>query len=137
MESNVDLNRIVAAAAGDNAFAWCSATSGNVVLTTGALSAQVLDAIVGVYKVYTGKGMQTSDVSWWPKAHTWAASGLNCGHWTFQCEEWFRRRCDGILAGTMRPRKPKDWQSGMRLQASATKSVLRAMDDEYPASDST
>ncbi|KAK7680603.1 hypothetical protein QCA50_016385 [Cerrena zonata] len=90
----------------------------------------IAETVVGVYKVFTGKGEQTADVSWWPKQSTWNASSFNCGHWTTQCEEWFRRRCDAIAKGEAVPRKTKEWHSALKLRLSAMKELRHSMEQE-------
>ncbi|KAK7684533.1 hypothetical protein QCA50_012480 [Cerrena zonata] len=131
MESNVDINAVVVAAAKDRAFTWQTVKAGNTVLEYHTLSDEVLDVIVGMYKVYTGKGEQTADISWWPKAIAWNVSGFNCGQWTFQCEEWFRRRRDLIVSGSASPRKRKEWQSALRLRMNATRALTKKMECEF------
>ncbi|KAF8234282.1 hypothetical protein L208DRAFT_1262528 [Tricholoma matsutake] len=53
------------------------------------LSDDKLDLILGVYKVFTGIGIQESHMSWWPKHSIWAKSGLDMGYWSESLERWF------------------------------------------------
>ena len=104
----------------------------------------VADTIVGMYKIYTGKlttspalpqflniyagsGDQTADVSWWPRQAIWNSSGFNCGQWTSECEEWFRRRVKDIKAGIAVPRNAREWRSALRLRASTTRKMMRSL----------
>ncbi|GJJ15406.1 hypothetical protein Clacol_009682 [Clathrus columnatus] len=57
------------------------------------------DILCGVYYIYTGKGEQTAQVSWWPKQNVWARKGLSTGYWTAQCEEWYQFGLKTILEG--------------------------------------
>ncbi|KAK7679194.1 hypothetical protein QCA50_017772 [Cerrena zonata] len=128
LESNVDINNAISTAEEDEMFNASLAYNGPTLMVYDFLPEEIVEAIVGVYKVYTGKGDQTKDVSWWPKQHTWDSSGFNCGHWTVQCEEWFGRRVEAVVAGKAAPRKPKEWQSALRLRLSTTKNLLRGLE---------
>ncbi|KAK7679207.1 hypothetical protein QCA50_017785 [Cerrena zonata] len=132
MESNVDIDSVGSLTTTDNVLAVVEHRVSGVVLFESILTPEVIDAIVGVYKVYTGKGEQTSDVSWWPKDNSWNMSGFNCGHWSLQCEEWFCRRRDAIVSGTGHPRKTKEWQSALRLRHTITRSFMRGIESSNP-----
>lgn len=144
LESNVDIDDVTSFPGEEEMLEASIAHSGSTLMVYDTLSPEIMEAIVGVYKVYTGslcickssvysysgtgKGDQTKDVSWWPKQHTWDSSGFNCGHWTVQCEEWFRRRVETVVTGQAPPRKPKEWQSALKLRLSATTNLLRGLE---------
>ncbi|KAK7681744.1 hypothetical protein QCA50_015091 [Cerrena zonata] len=130
MESTVDIDKVTSAANADEALTLRTVNVGNSVLLSNCISPEVGESIVGMYKIFTGIGEQTTDVSWWPKENTWNASGFNCGHWTTQCEEWYRRRCEAIAAGVAFPRKPKEWQSALKLWLTPMKNLRRNMERE-------
>jgi hypothetical protein len=56
------------------------------------------------------------DLSWWPKVSTWEASSLNVGCWTPLCEQWFRKRLQGIRDGTARPYTSTAWSKNLRYE---------------------
>lgn len=64
---------------------------------------------------------QTADMSWWPQQSAWEISGLNVGHWTPDCEDWFRNRLQSIHQGTATLRSASDWKKAMKLQRKAVK----------------
>lgn len=98
------------------------------------LSEDELDLICGVYKVFTGglqhwfavvclfalllgKGLQDSHMSWWPKHSTWIKSSLNTGYWSDTCEKWFQLRLSSIRSGEASLRSGQNWsQSIDRLE---------------------
>lgn len=148
MESNIDLNSVISSSPEDMLPTLRQVRDGEKVFVESVLSQEQLDVICGVYKVYTGKqvpgttsymlshtagkGEQVAEVSWWPKVHTWNNSGLSCGHWTTQCEEWFRRRRDAVVAGTGIPKKPKEWQHTLKFNHLDTRKLIRAMEQPSP-----
>lgn len=58
---------------------------------------------------------QTADLSWWPKASTFAASGLYAGYWTPNCEYWFQKRLSEIANGTATLIKATEWTAKLKL----------------------
>jgi hypothetical protein len=58
---------------------------------------------------------QTADLSWWPKASTFAASGLYAGYWTPNCEYWFQKRMSEIADGTATLIKATEWTNKLKL----------------------
>ncbi|KAI0311289.1 hypothetical protein OF83DRAFT_1029170, partial [Amylostereum chailletii] len=50
------------------------------------------ELICGVYRIYTGRGNQTSQLSWWPAVEAWNSSGYNVGYWCSATEEWYQAR---------------------------------------------
>jgi hypothetical protein len=69
--------------------------------------------ICGVYKVFTGKGLQTADMSWWPKQSAWERSGADFGYWSAKCEEWFQTRLTEIRDGKIGLRAAKHWNNAL------------------------
>ncbi|KAK7677675.1 hypothetical protein QCA50_019366 [Cerrena zonata] len=130
LESYVDLDQVTSVTAIDYVGSLRMAYLGSSLMVYDDLPFDIAETVVGVYKVFTGKGEQTADVSWWPKQSTWNASGFNCGHWTTQCEEWFRRRRDAIVKGEAAPRKTKEWHGALKLRLSAMKDLRRSMEQE-------
>ncbi|KAG1744796.1 hypothetical protein EDB19DRAFT_1632566 [Suillus lakei] len=67
------------------------------------LSEEEVDFMCGTYYSYNDDGTMDK-VSWWPRPQAWAASGLNVGFWSMQCEEWFQKRLNNIQEGVSRVR---------------------------------
>ncbi|KAG1781457.1 hypothetical protein EV702DRAFT_962408, partial [Suillus placidus] len=65
----------------------------------GELSEEKVDCMCGTYYVHTSKNVEI--VSWWPRPQAWAASGLNMGFWSSQCEFWFQSCLDNIRQGVL------------------------------------
>ncbi|KAG1844364.1 hypothetical protein F4604DRAFT_1596208 [Suillus subluteus] len=61
------------------------------------LSEEEVDFMCGTYYEF-------EIISWWPRPQAWAASGLNVGSWSSQCESWFQSRLDNIQQGVSRDR---------------------------------
>ena len=80
------------------------------------LSPAELDLICGVYKVYTGIGTQTSDVSWWPKHSAWQNSGADFGYWSSTCESWFQTRLQHIQNNSAPLRTARQWTNALIFQ---------------------
>ncbi|KAI1784745.1 hypothetical protein LXA43DRAFT_1101050 [Ganoderma leucocontextum] len=78
------------------------------------LSEEERDIICGVYKVYTGNGLQTEDRSWWPKDTQWKTGMGYNGIWTPYQEKWFTMRLRKIFKGEAGPRNGKDWKNDLR-----------------------
>ncbi|KZP12190.1 hypothetical protein FIBSPDRAFT_799195 [Athelia psychrophila] len=74
-----------------------------------------LDLICGVYKVSTGRGVQTTDVSWFPKHSTWEVGCLNMGYWSPTCETWFLQRIDIIRKGQAKLKTAAQWKGHIRV----------------------
>ncbi|KAJ7916744.1 hypothetical protein B0H13DRAFT_1609050, partial [Mycena leptocephala] len=69
---------------------------------------QELDIICGMYERHDGK--QKKLVSWWPPLAAWVSSGLNMGHWTPSCEEWYQSRLAEIRAGHAQLHTQLQWR---------------------------
>ena len=53
-------------------------------------STSEIDLLCGVYKLPTGQGVQTTDMSWWLKQSMWVGSNVDVGYWSPDNEVWFR-----------------------------------------------
>ena len=53
-------------------------------------STSEIDLLCGVYKLPTGQGVQTTDMSWWLKQSMWVGSNVDIGYWSPDNEVWFR-----------------------------------------------
>ncbi|KAG1812799.1 uncharacterized protein BJ212DRAFT_1276213 [Suillus subaureus] len=62
------------------------------------LSEEEVDFMCRTYYLHTNNG-NVEIVSWWPRPQAWAASGLNVGFWSSQCESWFQSCLDNIRRG--------------------------------------
>jgi hypothetical protein len=89
------------------------------------LTVEEMDLICGVYKVFTGKGLQTSDQSWWPKHSAWEGSGADFGFWSASNEMWFQGRLAGIRKGTAELRTGGRWTNALCLHK-LTRRFLKA-----------
>ncbi|KAH7917231.1 hypothetical protein BV22DRAFT_994182, partial [Leucogyrophana mollusca] len=81
------------------------------------LSPSEQDLICGVYKVSTGQGQQTKDLSWWPKQSTWQESGFDYGYWTPDNEAWYRKRLELIRQSDfarLRLQTAADWRNSLK-----------------------
>ncbi|TCD67304.1 hypothetical protein EIP91_000274 [Steccherinum ochraceum] len=83
------------------------------------------DLISGLYKVYTNQsGRQTEDASWWPKQHTWLRSGLFCGHWTEDCEQWFQKRLKAIRSNQAQPKNAACWKDSLKYYQKDSRAII-------------
>jgi hypothetical protein len=80
------------------------------------LTEDEMNLICGVYKVFTGKGLQISDMSWWPKHSAWERSGADFGYWSAKCEEWFQTRLTEIRDGKKALRAAGTWSNALSFQ---------------------
>jgi hypothetical protein len=64
-------------------------------------------------------------VSWWPRPHAWAASGLNVGFWSAQCEKWFQTRLEHIHQGVSRSRESAPDDANGPISATQWKRSLK------------
>ncbi|KZP03179.1 hypothetical protein FIBSPDRAFT_769321 [Athelia psychrophila] len=73
--------------------------------------------ISGVYKMFTGNGEQTADLSWWPKQSTWLGSSMDTGYWAPECEEWYQKRRALIRSGDPRgdPKTAENWRQALQM----------------------
>jgi hypothetical protein len=55
-------------------------------------------------------GKQKKLVLWWPPLAAWVSSGLNMGHWTPSCEEWYQSRLAEIRAGHAQLHTQLQWR---------------------------
>ncbi|KAF8960572.1 hypothetical protein BDZ97DRAFT_1616205, partial [Flammula alnicola] len=94
-------------------------------LVDDTLPEDVLDFICGAYEVGTGIGNQIAIQSWFPRYNTWDGSGLNVGHWNDECEEWYLKRRDEILAGKTKPLSGNEWRQKLRMTRHAPKLVFQ------------
>ena len=60
-----------------------------------------------------------ADVSWWPKANTWAAGCLEIGYWSPYAELWFQRRLDLIRSHEARPKTAGAWKNDLKVAPNA------------------
>ena len=73
-----------------------------------------MDLICGVYKTPTGQGMQTADLSWWPKQLTWVGSNFDIGYWTPDNEVWFLTHLGKIRVGEVQPQNARRWTNALK-----------------------
>lgn len=66
---------------------------------------------------------QTADLSWWPKASTFTASGLYPGYWTHSCEYWFQQRLCAISNGSAVLYNASEWANRLTLHKPIRKLV--------------
>jgi hypothetical protein len=83
------------------------------------------DFICGVYKVFTGSGLQVSDMSWWPKHSAWQSSGADFGYWSAMNESWFQTRLTEIRNGVAKLRSGKQWGNSLSFNKK-TKQLITA-----------
>jgi len=65
--------------------------------------------------------MQTSDLSWWPKHATFMSSGLWCGYWSHNCEEWYQNRHRAIMEHRAELKSATAWKTSMKPQRTVGK----------------
>ncbi|KIM63410.1 hypothetical protein SCLCIDRAFT_117619, partial [Scleroderma citrinum Foug A] len=73
-----------------------------------------MDLICGVYKTPTGQGMQTADLSWWPKQSTWVGLNFDVGYWTPDNKVWFLTHLGKIQAGEVQPQNARHWTNALK-----------------------
>ena len=88
----------------------------------------MLQELILCYNIQAGKGEQRQDLSWWPKVTTFEGSGLNVGCWTPMCENWFKKRSEGIHAGRVGPNSSIAWQKNLKYAKETKKFVKNSMD---------
>jgi hypothetical protein len=112
-----------------------------------------VDFICGMYYVYTSKFpiftltyclliSKLSDngcigkLSWWPRPHAWAGSGLDVGFWSERYESWFQTRLENIQQGVSHRRNSSNnngpvnnthWKHGLKFNG-ATKKFKKNLD---------
>ncbi|TDL15454.1 hypothetical protein BD410DRAFT_699480, partial [Rickenella mellea] len=88
-----------------------------------------LDLISGVYRVFTGNGLQTSASSWWPRHSAWQKGALNVGYWSPDCERWFQKRLEMIRDGKADLRSANEWKSAL-VKNKRTPRFVKAYNEE-------
>ncbi|KAJ7846448.1 hypothetical protein B0H13DRAFT_1907781 [Mycena leptocephala] len=90
------------------------------------LTGEEIDLICGVYHVATGQydgnlqnGEQTSTLSWWPRPHSFAASGINFGWWTPMWESWYQKRLQQLENGPGTLATHTQWKHNLKLERRA------------------
>ncbi|KAL0570959.1 hypothetical protein V5O48_010999 [Marasmius crinis-equi] len=78
--------------------------SGDVAYWDDSLTEDEINLLCGVYDVAQGPPDTRGNISlvqksWWPKPAIWRSSGLDCGYWSRDAENWFRSREDQIKDG--------------------------------------
>ncbi|KAJ7041303.1 hypothetical protein C8F04DRAFT_1177133 [Mycena alexandri] len=68
------------------------------------------------HEVLSERSEQTTTLSLWPKPHAWVRGTLSTGPWTYQCEEWFRKREGHFASNVFIPGTTKQWRKNMRFQ---------------------
>ena len=66
----------------------------------------------------TGIGVQTEEVSWWPKHHAWIKGSSYTGIWTTLDEYWFQQRLGRIYKGEAAPLNCNEWIQHLRKNKS-------------------
>jgi hypothetical protein len=74
-------------------------------------------------------GRNTADVSWWPKHSTFMSSGLNVGHWTDGCEEWFQTRHAMIVEGKAVLKTATQWFNALKYEKKTKHLVRRNVEE--------
>ncbi|KAJ7851571.1 hypothetical protein B0H13DRAFT_1643942, partial [Mycena leptocephala] len=90
------------------------------------LTGEEVDLICGVYHVATGQydgnlqnGEQTATLSWWPRPHSFAASGINFGWWTPMWETWYQKRLRQLENGPGTLATHTQWKHNLKLERRA------------------
>jgi len=78
------------------------------------LSTSEMNLICGVYKLPTSQGVQTADMSWWPKQSMWVGSNVDVGYWSPDNEVWFRACLSKIQAGEAQPMNATRWANALK-----------------------
>lgn len=104
-----------------------------------------LDMILGAYRMkkrlgssggkHGNGGKESAEDNWgaesvvflWPTEYAWAASGLNIGEWSSECEAWYQGRLASLRAGTARPMSSTEWRASLR-KLSAARAVWETYD---------
>jgi hypothetical protein len=66
------------------------------------ISLGIIHEVDDINNLFSGKGSQTANSSWWPTPTHWEnekACGLNLGHWTQWDEHWYLTRLQDIMTG--------------------------------------
>ncbi|KAF8873740.1 hypothetical protein CPB84DRAFT_1690599, partial [Gymnopilus junonius] len=78
------------------------------------LSESDMAKLCGTYQIYTGHGLQTATVSWFPPTLTWEDSGYNWLKWTEHDEAFFQKWLDNIFNDNAQPLTCKQWRDKIR-----------------------
>ena len=90
-----------------------------------AVGNEQLDIVSGVYLVDAGTSSSTaSHSSWWPKHHTWEASGLASDQWLPAAEEWYQKRLSNIRDDKLKLQNATEWKQNLKLRRPQTSAVL-------------
>ncbi|KAG1746847.1 hypothetical protein EDB19DRAFT_1631184 [Suillus lakei] len=95
------------------------------------LSEEEVNFMCSIYYLYNDNDTMDK-VSWWPRPQAGAASGLNMGFWSTQCEEWFQKHLNNIREGVSRihnthinnnngPMTTTQWRCSLKFNAGTNK----------------
>jgi len=90
-----------------------------------AVGNEQLDIVSGVYLVDAGTDSNTpSHSSWWPKHHTWEATGLASDQWLPASEEWYQKRLSNIRDDKLKLQNATEWKQNLKFQRPQTSAFL-------------
>jgi hypothetical protein len=85
------------------------------------LSVPELEFISGMYHIYTDKGEQIANKSWWPSHRAWTKNGRDTGHWTELAERWFHTRLQSIRTDPSTAlKRSSEWEAHLKFDCKAT-----------------
>jgi hypothetical protein len=68
-----------------------------------------LALITGEYRQEVSRRDQLASPSWWPSHLAWRRASLDVGFWSPIAEAWYQDILSKYRAGTLQPRRPKEW----------------------------
>ncbi|KAF8961285.1 hypothetical protein BDZ97DRAFT_1664433 [Flammula alnicola] len=79
------------------------------------LSTATKKMLCGTYEEDNGTAGEKGMYAWFPLENSWNSSGLQVGHWTNECEDWYKEHFQKILDGKFSPLPSSKWRTAMRL----------------------
>ncbi|CAA7265527.1 unnamed protein product [Cyclocybe aegerita] len=88
------------------------------------LTGEEIACLCGTYCLYTGRGEQTTTVSWFPPPDVWDKQGYGWPGWTETNEEFFQQWIADIRKGNAKPLSRQNWWRKVR-SIKNTRSMLK------------
>jgi hypothetical protein len=80
--------------------------------------------------LFTGRGEQTTTLSWWPTPMLWSTSGLDVGYWTHSAEKMFQSRLTAIRTGRAKLLTTRKWKGELSFYKNQTRKIMAAVENQ-------
>ncbi|KAG2114049.1 hypothetical protein BD769DRAFT_1391601 [Suillus cothurnatus] len=99
-------------------------------ISVDTLTQEETETLCGLYYVGTGRGDQTTTLSWWPTPTLWSASGLDVGYWTHSAEKMFQSRFTAIREGRAKLLTTRKWKGELNFYKNQTRKFIAAVEKQ-------